>query len=144
MLEPDLVRHRRRRHGEGPRLQELDTRVVPRPLDFSRAADEFLAFAHEECELSDLLGIEARRAEERARERPPAVRAVQRVVLLAERRFLHATRAIEHVAVRHHLALRDGSALPLGRVDQHLAPCGAREPPPATRAGTSGWMRSAI
>ena len=56
MLEPDLVRHRRRRHGEGPRLQELDTRVVPRPLDFSRAADEFLAFAHEECELSDLLG----------------------------------------------------------------------------------------
>src|SRR6266850_2108917 len=93
MLEPDLVRHRRRPHGEGPRLQELDTRVVPRPLDFSRAADEFLAFAHEECELSDLLGIEARRAEERARERPPAVR---------------------------------------------------ESPPPATRAGTSGWMRSAI
>ncbi len=128
MLQPDLVRYRCRCNGKRPSLQEMDPRIVQRPFDFGRAADDLLALAHKECELGELPGIEARRAEERARERPPAVRAAQRVVFLAERRFLHATRAIEHVAVRHHLALRDGSAQPLSRVDQHLAPCGAREP----------------
>ncbi len=138
MLQPDLVRHLRRCHGERPRLQETDSRIVPCPLDFGRAADDFLALAHQERELGELLCVEARRAEESARERPPAVRAAQRMVLLAERRFLHPPRAIEHVTVGHHLALRDGGAQPRGRVHQHFAARGARQ---AAARGSRGHQR---
>ncbi len=138
MLQPDLARHLRRRDGERARLQETDSRIVLRPLDFGRAADDFLALAHEERELGELLGIETRRAEERARERPLAVHTAQCVILLPERRFFHPPRAIEHIAVGHHFALRDGSAQPRGRVHQHFAARGARQ---AAARGSSGNER---
>src|SRR5262245_66447552 len=67
MLEPDLVRHMRGLNMQRPRLQQLETFIVERPLDLDRHTHARLGLADETPERHRLPGIEARLARERLR-----------------------------------------------------------------------------
>src|SRR5262249_51658208 len=124
MREPDLVGQQRCLDMQRPCLQKLETSFVECPFNLDRLLQQRLALSQHSTEFSGLPWRQARclRVIGRYRlRRNLAMLAAVTMILAARLNGSDKTLPVEHNAVRHHLALRDGGAETPGRADQHVA-----------------------
>src|SRR5262245_27078537 len=139
MLEPNLVRDWGWRHMQRPRLEQLEARIVERPLDLDRHAANPFRFAEHAPELSRLRGVEAWRAKKRPPDAAATVGAADLAIHSAGPRIADLAVPAQHVLIGHHLALSDGRPEARCGAQQHSA-LGSQAQSAAGHARVYEWL----